>query len=143
MFDIGGVESHQLGVLAYIAAHASQTHLRTREIQLHSINPCSLGHLGQFNPLLLGRTHDGGNDNLVGVVLLEPAQDVKIHFDGILAQLLHVAQGGEITLVTLTVQDIKARRHLVDVIQADGLVEDACPAGIKGTGHHLVVGADR
>ena len=143
MLDIGGKEGHQLAILTHIAAHTCRAHLRAGEVQFYGIDTGCLGPLGQFNPFFFGRTHDGCHHDFGRIVLFQAVQDIKVHFRRILAQLLHIAQRIEVTLVALTVQDVKSGGHLVDVVQADGLVEDASPAGFKGACHHLIVGANR
>lgn len=40
----------------------------------------------------------------------------------------------------IVVHGIETGRHLLDLLQTDGLIEDTCPACIEGMGHHLVVG---
>ena len=57
----------------------------------------------------------------------------------ILAQLLHVAESREVAPTTL-LQRIEARRHLLDFLHTDGLVEHTAPPHFESTGHHLVVG---
>ena len=141
MLHVGRVEQHQLRVLSHVAAHASQLHLRAGEIQLHRVDAGLFSHFRQRDPLRLGVAHDGGHDDFVGIVLFQPQQNVEVHLHGILAQLLHVAEAEEIGAARL-VDGIEARRHLADVLHADGLVEHACPSCFEGTRHHLVVGAD-
>ena len=71
------------------------------------------------------RVTQAGYDHFGRIVLLQPTQNVEIDLVGVLAQLLHVAETGK----RRTFFDgIETRRHLVDVLFADGLVEDACPA---------------
>ena len=135
----GGVGLHQFRTLAHVAAHALVLHLRAREVQFHGVAASRLGHLRQPHPLLLGLPHDGGNNHLRGVVLLQPPQDVKIHLHGVLAQLLHVAEAVEVAVDAVAVLGVEAGRHLLNLLQADGLIEHARPAGIEGTRHHLVV----
>ena len=139
---ISGIELDGLGVLAHVATHAGKAHLRTREIELDGIDTGLLSHEGQLNPLLLGLSHDAGNNALGGIVLLETAQDVEIDIDRILAQLLHVAETIEVALGAVAVEGVETGRHLLDVLQADGLIEHTAPAGLKGARYHLVVGAD-
>ena len=67
-------------------------------------------------------------------------QDVEVHLHRILAQLLHITETVEIAVDTVAVNGIKARWHLFDLQQTDGLIEHTCPTGLKGPGHHLIVG---
>ena len=136
---VGRVEGHELGVLPHVATHAGQSHLRAREVQLHSVASRILSHLCQLNPLFLVLAHDAGHHNLRGVVLLQAAQDVEVHLIGILRQLLHVAEAGERRALS---DSVETGRHLVDVLLADGLEEDATPPCLERPRHHLVVGAD-
>ena len=138
--DIGGVEGDEFGVLAHVAAHAGKAHLRAGKVQFHGIDPGLLGHLRQLDPLLLRLSHDGGDDDLGGIVLLEPLEDVEVHLHRILRQLLHVAEAGKAAVGPF--HGVEAGRNLLDVLQADGLVEHARPARFQGRGHHLVVRAD-
>ena len=138
--DEGGVVSDKFRILAHVAAHAGIAHLRAREIQFHRIESGRLGHLRQFDPLFLVLPHDGGDDDLLREILLKARENVEILLDGILRQLLHVAEAGETAVGPF--YGVKARRDLVDVLQADGLVIDARPTGPQGRRHHLVVGAD-
>ena len=134
-----GKEQHQLRVLPHVASHASKAHLRTREIELQGVHTGLLGHLGKLYPFLLGLTHDRCHHNLAWIIFLEPPQYVEVNLGGILAKLLHVAQGVEVASLALAVNDVEAWRHLVDVLQADGLEEHSCPAGVEGAGYHLIV----
>ena len=138
----GGIFLHQLRTLPHVAAHAFVLHLRTREVQLHSVATGILGHLRQALPLLLVLSHDGCYDHLRRVVLLQPAQNVEVHLHGVLAQLFHVTETVEVTVHTVVVHGVETRRHLLDFLHADGLVEHARPTGVKGPRHHLVVRTD-
>ena len=139
--DIGGIDRHEFGVLSDVATHAGKAHLWTREIQLYGVHTSALGHLGQFNPLFLGLTHDAGNDHLRGVVLLQSVEDVKVHVNGILAQLLHIAETVEVAVDAVAMDGIETWGHLADFLQTDGFVEHAGPSRVEGARHHLVVGA--
>ena len=139
VLHVGGVGGHQFRVLPHVAAHARQSHLRTGEVQFHGVAARLLGHPCQFDPFLLKLSHDRGHDDLRGVVALQSAQDVEVHRVGVLAQLLHVAEGVEVGRALL--HGIEAWRHLADVLLADGLVEHAGPPCVEGPRHHLVVGA--
>ena len=72
-------------------------------------------------------------------MLFQPAQYLEIDLVGVLAQLLHIPETGDLRSL---LDRVEAGRHLVDVLLADGLVEDSRPAHVEGAGHHLVVGAD-
>ena len=135
------VESDEFGVLADVGAHAGQSHLGTGEVKLHSITSCAFRHFGQHNPLSLGLSHDGSDDDFGGIIFLQSFQDVEIHAYWVLAQLFHVAETVEVTIV-IGVDCIETGRHFVDVLHADGLVENAAPSCLEGTCHHLVVGTD-
>ena len=136
LLDVGGVGRDEFVVLSHIAAHASQSHLRAREVQLDSVAARKLSHLGKLYPLLFELTHDAGNDHFRRVVLLQALQDVEVHFVRVLAQLFHVAEAGK---RSARLHGIKSRRDLADVLLADGLVEDASPTHVEGSRHHLVV----
>ena len=58
VLHIGGVGGHQFWVLSHVAAHAGQSHLRTREVQFHGIAARVLSHTGQFDPFFLKLPHD-------------------------------------------------------------------------------------
>ena len=139
---VGSIEQHQLRVLPHVAAHARQSHLRTGEVQLDGIDTRILGHLRQFYPLLLGLSHDGGNDNLRGVVLLQSAEDVKVHLHGVLAQLLHIAEAIEVAVDAIAVDGIETWRHFLDFLKTNGLVIHTGPSCLESTRHHLVVRTD-
>ena len=138
-FRIG---SYQFRTLAHIAAHAFILHLRTREVQLHRIAACLLGHPGQGHPFLFALSHNAGHHHFGGIVLLQTVQNVEIHLYRILAQLFHVAEAVEVAVRGVVVHGIESGRHLLDFLHADGLIEHACPTSFKGTGHHVIIGAD-
>ena len=140
LFDIRGIEKNQFRVLSYIRAQTCQTHLRAGEIEFHGVASCVLRHLRQFYPFLLGLPHDRGYDDLGGIVLLEPTEDIKIHCIGIFAQLLHIAEADKRR--TLFAHGVKPRRYFADILFADGFVEHTRPSGFQRAGHHFVVGAD-
>ena len=141
--DDVGVDGHQFRVLTHIAAHARQSHLRAREVKFDGITACLLGPQGQFAPLFLGLSHDTGDDHLRGIVLFEPTQDVEVQVNGILTQLLHIAETIEVAVHTVAMDGIETRRHLFDLLEADGLIEHASPPCLKGTRHHLIIGTHR
>ena len=140
--DTSGKSPDQLRALPHVATHALMLHLRTREVQLHGVAASLLSHLGQRHPLLFGLSHNRGYHHLRWIVLLQSAQNVEVHRHRILAQLFHVTEAIEVAMNGNTVHRIETRRHLLDFLHANGLVEDTCPAGIEGARHHLVVGAD-
>ena len=139
--DVGGIDSHEFRRLSNVAAHAGKAHLGTRKVQLYGVHTGALGHLGQFNPLLLSLPHDAGNDNLRGVVLLQSVENIKVHVDGILAQLLHIAETVEVAVDAVAMDGIETWRYLADFLQTDGFVEHAGPSCVEGARHHLIVGA--
>ena len=102
--DGGREENHELGVLSHVAAHAGLSHLRAGEIEFHGIAAGFLRHFGKFYPLLFLLPHDGGNDHLGRIVLLQAPKDVEIHLRGVLAQLLHVAEGVEIAVAAMIIR---------------------------------------
>ena len=126
-------------VLPHIAAHASQSHLRAGEVQFHCVAASKLSHLGKLYPLLFELTHDAGNDDLRRRVLLQTLQNVEVHLVRVLAQLFHVAEASEGSVLLYRVE---SGRDLADVLFANGLVEDACPAHVEGASHHLIVGTN-
>ena len=139
LLDIGGVGSYQLMVLSHIAAHACQTHLRAREVQLDSVAASKLSHLGKLYPLLFELTHDAGNHHFRRIVLLQTLQNVEVHLVRVLAQLLHIAETSERCALLYRVE---SGRDLADVLFANGLVEDTCPAHVEGASYHLIVGTN-
>ena len=141
-FHVGGKEGNHLRILSHIAAHARIMHLGTGKVELDRIAAGLLGHPGQFDPFFFRITHDGGNDHFARILLFETLEDGKVHLDGILAQLLHVPETEEIPVTTLIVYRIESRGDFPDFFQADGLVIHASPAGLEGTRHHVIVGAD-
>ena len=138
--DVGGVDGHEFWGLPHIAAHAGEPHLGAREIELHGINASTLDHLSQFYPLFLALAHDAGYDDLRRIILLQPVQNVEVHVDRVLAQLLHVTEAIEVAIQAIAVYGIESGRNLLDFLQADGLIVHATPPRLKGTCHHLVVG---
>ena len=55
----------------------------------------------------------------------------------------NVAESREIAMLSCTVHRIETRRHLIDVLQADGFEKDTRPTGFETPSHHLIVGANR
>ncbi len=140
LLDARGVAEDQIVALTDIRTQTRELHLRAGEIELHGIAAGLLGHLGEFDPLLLALPHDRGDDALGGVAELEATQDIEVHVVGILGELLHIAETDKGR--TLFAYGVEAGRYLADVLLADGLVEHTGPSGLQGTGYHLVVGAD-
>ena len=134
-------ECDQLRVLTYVTSHTSLTHLRAGEIELYCITAGIFRHFCKLYPLLFLLSHDGGNDNLIGVILLEAPEDIKIHIHGVLTELLHVSESVEVSLLSALVHGVKTGRYLLYFLHADGLVENAAPSLFKGPGHHLIVSA--
>ena len=95
-FYVCGVEQYQFRILSHVAAHASQSHLRTGEIQFHSIAACFFSHLSEFYPFFLKFSHDAGHYNFCRVVLLQTVKNVEVNLVGVLAQLFHVTKGIEV-----------------------------------------------
>ena len=138
---VGGVERDELGVLTDVRPHSCQSHLRAREVQLYGIHAGFLSHLREDDPLPFRLSHDRCHDNLRGIVLLQPLQDVEVHAHRVLAQLLHVTEAVEVA-DTVVLHGIETRRHLIDVLHADGLIEHSSPTGFKRPCHHVVVRTD-
>ena len=141
-FDVGSEEGNHLRILSHVAAHARIMHLGAGEVEFNGIAAGLFGHPGQFDPFFFRITHDGGNDHFARILLFETLEKGKVHLHGILAQLFHVPETEEIPVTTLIVYRIETRRHFPDFFQADGLVIHASPAGLEGTRHHVIVGAD-
>ncbi len=132
----GGEPLHQLRHLADVRAQAALGHVGAGEIELHRVRPGLLAHAGQLRPFFLVLAHDGGQDELMGIVGLELAEDGHVFGRGVVGQLLDVLKPGDAAVVP---QDGgKTGRSLVNVHVADGLEARAGPPGLKGPGAHVV-----
>ena len=139
LLDVGSIGCDEFVVLSHIAAHASQSHLRAGEVQFHCVAASKLSHLGKLYPLLFELTHDAGNHHFRRIVLLQTLQNVEVHLVRVLAQLFHVAEASKGSVL---LDCVESGRDLSDVLFANGLVEDTCPAHVEGASYHVVVRAD-
>ena len=118
-------------------------HLRAREVELEHVGAGFFGEAGEFFPGGLVVAHDGGDEDLVGVLGLEAPDVGEVLLERVLGDLLHVleADEGGAFLVEL----VEAGGDLVDEVAfgADGLEDHAAEAGVVGLLAHLVAVADR
>ena len=118
-------------------------HLGAGEVHLDHVG-AGLGHeAGQLFPVFLGGAHDGGDEDLVGIVFLQLAEVSQVLLQGMLGDLLHVLEADEGG--ALLGQGVETGRDLVDEEAGgtNGLEDDAGPAFVIGLGAHLVAVAYR
>ena len=118
-------------------------HLRTGEVHLNHVRTSLRYQAGQLLPVLLRGPHDGGNQNFIRIVLLQPPQVLQVLGQGVLRDLLHVLEANERS--ALLGQGVKARGDLINqkVIRANRLEYHAAPAGIIGFFAHVIAVAHR
>ena len=143
LLHASGIGFYQFRTLPHVATHTLVLHLRTREVQLHGIAAGLLSHLRQPHPLILGLSHNRGDDHFRGIVLLQSAQNVEVFLYWVLAQLFHITETVEVAVRGIVVHSVKTWRHLLDLLQTNGLIKDTCPAGIECFRYHRVVGTYR
>ena len=136
----GGEALHQLRHLPDVRAESSLRHVRAGEVQLDRVRAVFLAQACQFLPLRVVLTHDGGQNDLCRVFLLQPPEDLHVLRHTVIGELLDVLEADD--AAALAVDSGIARRGLVDLKGADRLEGDARPAGLKGPLAHIVAAPD-
>jgi hypothetical protein len=114
--------------------------MRAGKITLDDIAACLLRHLREQRPLVLVAPHDRGDDHLVRIIGLQPADAAEVCHGGALGGLLDVLEADERR--RFLADRVEPRGHLVGREQPDGLRRRAGPARLERAGDHLVVVGD-
>ena len=131
-----GKTFHQFRHLADIAAQAALRHVGAGEIQFHRIRAVLFAQPGKLAPFRFIFSHNGCQDELGGILRLQPAEYLHVFRHAVVRKLLDIFETDNASVIPCDCG--KPRGRLMDIQGADRLEADSGPSCLKCPGTHVV-----